>query len=595
MELARQGKILLEEDKARVNQMSIDSLQSMEIKRVMVPVLPTIQFGSLDPMAIEQKGASSTLQEHAYEDEKAVQPDVDDKGWTLVTRRRRRHSRPSSKANKALTRSLVIWKGKEKDVKRNNDCRNLQESRIYHVEEQKDNTRESLCEIASVPTSNEKDRVPTGNEEANVTSIIFTSEDLLLGSTPHNRPLFVTGYANEQKVNRILIDGGSEVNILPLKTLKELGILVDELSNSRLMIQGFNQEGQRALGSLNLEIVIDDMSSRALLYVIDAKTTYNVLLGRPWIHENGVVPSTLHQCFNDMIHGLNPIQKMLKEKGYAVENSKFGLGYSSPTLIRIKINRASSQYIAMEDESSQIVGKFQTFHEKENKTLRVSVFKRLGSQRKQKPQNSHRSKGKMAKSLQNLEEPSDCPHKFGSIIPSRMKRCTDLVIKCGTELRVREHTVVYTRPKEDDEESVASCNHITLIDGDSPEEEEDAEDAPPELEEGVKATVDDLKEINLGTSEDPRPIYISALLSPDEEKAYTELLREYQDVFAWTCKEMPGLDPKVAIRHLAVKKRVRPVKQAHWWFRPDLISLIKIEVNKLIQAGKFSWQDLKVS
>ncbi|KAL0295620.1 UNVERIFIED_CONTAM: hypothetical protein Sangu_3192300 [Sesamum angustifolium] len=47
-------------------------------------------------------------------------------------------------------------------------------------------------------------------------TITFTDEDLLLGSKPHNRPLFVAGYVREQKVNRILIDRGSAVNILPL-------------------------------------------------------------------------------------------------------------------------------------------------------------------------------------------------------------------------------------------------------------------------------------------------------------------------------------------------------------------------------------------
>ncbi|KAL0347660.1 UNVERIFIED_CONTAM: hypothetical protein Scaly_1782000 [Sesamum calycinum] len=64
-------------------------------------------------------------------------------------------------------------------------------------------------------------------------------EDSLLGSKPHNRPLFMARYALEQKVNRILIDGGSVVNILPLQTLNELGIPMDELSNSHLMIEGF--------------------------------------------------------------------------------------------------------------------------------------------------------------------------------------------------------------------------------------------------------------------------------------------------------------------------------------------------------------------
>jgi len=40
-----------------------------------------------------------------------------------------------------------------------------------------------------------------------------------------------------------------------------------------------------------------DMASNALFHVIDAKTTYNLLFGRSWIHENNIIFSTLHQCF----------------------------------------------------------------------------------------------------------------------------------------------------------------------------------------------------------------------------------------------------------------------------------------------------------
>ncbi|KAL0394733.1 UNVERIFIED_CONTAM: hypothetical protein Slati_4439500 [Sesamum latifolium] len=122
-------------------------------------------------------------------------------------------------------------------------------------------------------------------------------EDLLLGSKPHNLLLFVARYAREQKVNRILIDGGSAVNILPLRTLKELGIPMDELSNSRLMIQGFNQGAQRAIGVIRIEFLMDDMVSIALFHVIDAKTSYNMLLSRPWLNANFVVPSIWLQRF----------------------------------------------------------------------------------------------------------------------------------------------------------------------------------------------------------------------------------------------------------------------------------------------------------
>ena len=48
---------------------------------------------------------------------------------------------------------------------------------------------------------------------------------------------------------------------------------------------------------IRLDVTIDELKARPLFHVIDSKTSYNLLLGRPWIHGNGVVPSTLHQCF----------------------------------------------------------------------------------------------------------------------------------------------------------------------------------------------------------------------------------------------------------------------------------------------------------
>ncbi|KAL0310420.1 UNVERIFIED_CONTAM: Retrovirus-related Pol polyprotein from transposon [Sesamum calycinum] len=161
--------------------------------------------------------------------------------------------------------------------------------------------------------------------------------------------------------------------------------------------------------------------------------------------------------------------------------------------------------------------------------------------------------------------------------------------------------VIFTQVQsddEDDKESVASSNYIsngaeediaktyniTLIE-DGEVEEEDAEDAPAELEEGIKATIDELKEVNPGNIENLRSIYISASLTLEEEGTYILLLYEFKDVFAWSYKEMPGLDSKVAVHHLSVKKGARPVKQGQRRFRPELIPLIESEVNKLIEVS----------
>ena len=85
------------------------------------------------------------------------------------------------------------------------------------------------------------------------------------------------------------------------------------------------------------------------------------------------------------------------------------------------------------------------------------------------------------------------------------------------------------------------------VDSNSEFSQDELGEAPQVFEDGGQATVDELKELNLGTNEDPRPIYVSMLLSPSEEKSYFELLLNYKDVFAWSYKEMSGLDPKVVV------------------------------------------------
>ncbi|XP_070041469.1 uncharacterized protein [Nicotiana tomentosiformis] len=182
-------------------------------------------------------------------------------------------------------------------------------------------------------------------------------------------------------------------------------------------------------------------------------------------------------------------------------------------------------------------------------------------------------------------------------IPSedaRMKRQTKVMVSCDEVLNVKPYTVVYTKERDEDEVSVGSSYHVTaqgehgvlsLMEDGEKLDDEYTKDALPELEEGVKTAVDALKEVNLGTDDEPRPTYLSALLEVDEEGTYIELLKVFRDVFAWRHKEMPGLDPKVVVHHLAVKNGARLVKQAQRHFRPDLVPFIETEVNKLIEAG----------
>ena len=79
--------------------------------------------------------------------------------------------------------------------------------------------------------------------------------------------------------------------------MKWLEITTKKLAQSHLMIQGFNQMEQLAISIVHLELIIIELSSNTLIHVIDAKTSYNVLLRQPWLHENGIILLILHWCF----------------------------------------------------------------------------------------------------------------------------------------------------------------------------------------------------------------------------------------------------------------------------------------------------------
>ena len=83
--------------------------------------------------------------------------------------------------------------------------------------------------------------------------ITFMDDYLQPGLIKHNRPLFISGYLNGLEITRIMIDGGSAVNLLPLRMLKRLAIAIHRLAPSNLLIQGFNKSRQRSPGIVRLE------------------------------------------------------------------------------------------------------------------------------------------------------------------------------------------------------------------------------------------------------------------------------------------------------------------------------------------------------
>ncbi|KAM1724707.1 hypothetical protein ACFX11_023123 [Malus domestica] len=85
--------------------------------------------------------------------------------------------------------------------------------------------------------------------------------------------------------------------------------------------------------------------------------------------------------------------------------------------------------------------------------------------------------------------------------------------------------------------------------------------APAELEDHRPLVKDPLEEINVGTADDPRLLFISALLPQRMKDEFRTLLTEFKDYFAWSYHEMPGLDRTLVEHELRIKPGFKPFRQ----------------------------------
>ncbi|RVW66336.1 Transposon Ty3-I Gag-Pol polyprotein [Vitis vinifera] len=95
------------------------------------------------------------------------------------------------------------------------------------------------------------------------TCIVFSDDDLPPDGLDHVRPLYITVGCSGRRVPSVLLDNGSALNVCPLATAIALGFAPSDFGPS----------------------------TQTVLRI----PSFNLLLGRPWIHVAGAIPSSLHQ------------------------------------------------------------------------------------------------------------------------------------------------------------------------------------------------------------------------------------------------------------------------------------------------------------
>ena len=127
-------------------------------------------------------------------------------------------------------------------------------------------------------------------------TLTFSSSDIQDIHYPHDDPLVVTLTIANYAVKRVLIDIRSLSNILFALAFDQFGIFKDRLWPVATQLVGFNGSSTQPLGMIKLLVLIgthlQQVSTITKFVVVEALSSYNVILGRPTLNQARAVVST---------------------------------------------------------------------------------------------------------------------------------------------------------------------------------------------------------------------------------------------------------------------------------------------------------------
>ena len=128
--------------------------------------------------------------------------------------------------------------------------------------------------------------------------ITFSDSDFQGVNPNQDDPVVITIELENFAVKKVLIDQGSSVDIIYWKTFQQLQIPAEELIPYDEPIYGFSGERVPTRGYVDLHTTFGEGRQTRTIQVryliVDAHTSYNMLLGRPSLNLLGAVVSTPH-------------------------------------------------------------------------------------------------------------------------------------------------------------------------------------------------------------------------------------------------------------------------------------------------------------
>ena len=116
-------------------------------------------------------------------------------------------------------------------------------------------------------------------------TISYSDKDLMKKRKHYNDPLHITVDAKGKRILMVLFDDRSALNVCPLKTASCLGLIIEDFMPTDQDVRAHDNSRREVLGTVTLELTIGPMIKKVEFQVLNIASFFNMLLGRPWIHD----------------------------------------------------------------------------------------------------------------------------------------------------------------------------------------------------------------------------------------------------------------------------------------------------------------------
>ena len=126
-------------------------------------------------------------------------------------------------------------------------------------------------------------------------ALSFSNEDKTGTIQPHDDALMITLKIGGYDVKRVMVDQGSEAEIMYPDLYKWLNLMPKDLTAYDSPLVSFDRKIVIPKGQIRLPVQAGSEVMEVDFIVVDAYSSYTAIVARPWLYVLGAISSTLHQ------------------------------------------------------------------------------------------------------------------------------------------------------------------------------------------------------------------------------------------------------------------------------------------------------------